>query len=64
MNGNMKEGEGGSLIFVGFVIFNVCFLNWKIRLCNKWEIIGYCFFEDKCYFVYGLDGKFVDKSFL
>ncbi|KAG9452148.1 hypothetical protein H6P81_005052 [Aristolochia fimbriata] len=28
--------------------------NWKTRICNKWEITGYCPFGSKCHFAHGL----------
>ncbi|KAL0696001.1 hypothetical protein Bca4012_063181 [Brassica carinata] len=27
--------------------------NWKTRICNKWEITGYCPFGAKCHFAHG-----------
>jgi hypothetical protein len=33
-------------------------LNWKTRLCNKWETTGQCPFGDKCHFAHGSDGMF------
>ncbi|KAF5729715.1 hypothetical protein HS088_TW20G00079 [Tripterygium wilfordii] len=27
--------------------------NWKTRICNKWEITGYCPFGSKCHFAHG-----------
>ncbi|KAH9569051.1 hypothetical protein CY35_03G112100 [Sphagnum magellanicum] len=30
-------------------------LNWKTRLCNKWETTGQCPFGDKCHFAHGSD---------
>ncbi|KAK8978050.1 hypothetical protein V6N11_062850 [Hibiscus sabdariffa] len=27
--------------------------NWKTRICNKWEITGYCPFGNKCHFAHG-----------
>ncbi|KAF3792220.1 Zinc finger CCCH domain-containing protein 56 [Nymphaea thermarum] len=28
--------------------------NWKTRICNKWEMTGYCPFGNKCHFAHGL----------
>ncbi|KAG4171412.1 hypothetical protein ERO13_A12G207600v2 [Gossypium hirsutum] len=28
--------------------------NWKTRICNKWELTGYCPFGNKCHFAHGL----------
>ncbi|GFP91516.1 zinc finger CCCH domain-containing protein 12 [Phtheirospermum japonicum] len=30
--------------------------NWKTRICNKWEITGYCPFGSKCHFAHGAAG--------
>ncbi|KAK8952750.1 Zinc finger CCCH domain-containing protein 56 [Platanthera guangdongensis] len=27
--------------------------NWKTRICNKWEMTGYCPFDTKCHFAHG-----------
>ncbi|KAB1215986.1 Zinc finger CCCH domain-containing protein 56 [Morella rubra] len=27
--------------------------NWKTRICNKWELTGYCPFGSKCHFAHG-----------
>ncbi|WJX87794.1 hypothetical protein P8452_69948 [Trifolium repens] len=27
--------------------------NWKTRICNKWEMTGYCPFGNKCHFAHG-----------
>jgi hypothetical protein len=27
--------------------------NWKTRICNKWEMTGYCPFGSKCHFAHG-----------
>lgn len=27
--------------------------NWKTRICNKWEVTGYCPFGSKCHFAHG-----------
>lgn len=31
--------------------------NWKTRICNKWEITGYCPFGANCHFAHGASGK-------
>ncbi|KAH7526082.1 hypothetical protein JRO89_XSUnG0060500 [Xanthoceras sorbifolium] len=31
--------------------------NWKTRICNKWELTGYCPFGNKCHFAHGVQGK-------
>ncbi|XP_058104284.1 zinc finger CCCH domain-containing protein 56-like [Magnolia sinica] len=28
--------------------------NWKTRICNKWEMTGYCPFGSKCHFAHGM----------
>lgn len=33
--------------------------NWKTRICNKWEITGYCPFGAKCHFAHGAAGKMI-----
>lgn len=30
--------------------------NWKTRICNKWELTGYCPFGNKCHFAHGAEG--------
>lgn len=30
--------------------------NWKTRICNKWEMTGYCPFGSKCHFAHGAAG--------
>ncbi|GJN39607.1 hypothetical protein PR202_gb28736 [Eleusine coracana subsp. coracana] len=32
--------------------------NWKTRICNKWEMTGYCPFGSKCHFAHGAAGEF------
>lgn len=32
--------------------------NWKTRICNKWELTGYCPFGNKCHFAHGAAGMF------
>ncbi|GMJ06033.1 hypothetical protein like AT1G32360 [Hibiscus trionum] len=34
-------------------ISNVKPSNWKTRICNKWELTGYCPFGNKCHFAHG-----------
>ncbi|CAI9095332.1 OLC1v1031262C1 [Oldenlandia corymbosa var. corymbosa] len=29
--------------------------NWKTRICNKWEMTGYCPFGNKCHFAHGAE---------
>ncbi|XP_042408745.1 zinc finger CCCH domain-containing protein 56-like [Zingiber officinale] len=29
--------------------------NWKTRICNKWEMTGYCPFGSKCHFAHGAE---------
>ncbi|KAL3497814.1 hypothetical protein ACH5RR_040546 [Cinchona calisaya] len=29
--------------------------NWKTRICNKWELTGYCPFGNKCHFAHGTE---------
>lgn len=31
--------------------------NWKTRICNKWEMTGYCPFGSKCHFAHGAAGN-------
>jgi len=31
--------------------------NWKTRICNKWEMTGYCPFGSKCHFAHGSAGE-------
>ena len=31
--------------------------NWKTRICNKWEMTGYCPFGSKCHFAHGAAGE-------
>ena len=33
--------------------------NWKTRICNKWEMTGYCPFGNKCHFAHGAAGMFI-----
>ncbi|XP_022717706.1 zinc finger CCCH domain-containing protein 12 isoform X2 [Durio zibethinus] len=32
--------------------------NWKTRICNKWELTGYCPFGNKCHFAHGVAASF------
>lgn len=34
--------------------------NWKTRICNKWELTGYCPFGSKCHFAHGNAGIYCD----
>lgn len=36
--------------------YNQKLSNWKTRICNKWEMTGYCPFESKCQFAHGAAG--------
>ncbi|PIA25381.1 hypothetical protein AQUCO_11700002v1 [Aquilegia coerulea] len=38
--------------------------NWKTRICNKWEMTGYCPFGSKCHFAHGLGGMDYQIIFL
>uniref|UniRef100_A0A1J3I998 Zinc finger CCCH domain-containing protein 12 n=1 Tax=Noccaea caerulescens TaxID=107243 RepID=A0A1J3I998_NOCCA len=46
-------GVGGSGSGSGSGIQIVKPSNWKTRICNKWEITGYCPFGAKCHFAHG-----------
>lgn len=46
-------GVGGSVSGIQIVKPS----NWKTRICNKWEITGYCPFGAKCHFAHGAAGK-------
>ncbi|KAK2662542.1 hypothetical protein Ddye_001116 [Dipteronia dyeriana] len=35
-------------------VSNVKPSNWKTRICNKWELTGYCPFGNKCHFAHGV----------
>jgi len=52
-------GGGGSGSGSGIQILKPS--NWKTRICNKWEITGYCPFGAKCHFAHGAAGK--DSAF-
>lgn len=38
--------------------------NWKTRICNKWEMTGYCPFGSKCHFAHGSGGMALPAFFL
>lgn len=38
--------------------------NWKTRICNKWEMTGYCPFGSKCHFAHGLGGMLYQLNLL
>ncbi|KAL9176196.1 hypothetical protein ABFS82_02G163500 [Erythranthe guttata] len=42
--GYSNGGGGGSVLKPS---------NWKTRICNKWELTGYCPFGTKCHFAHG-----------
>ncbi|KAE8657246.1 Zinc finger CCCH domain-containing protein 12 [Hibiscus syriacus] len=46
--GGAASGGGG-----GGNVSNVKPSNWKTRICNKWELTGYCPFGNKCHFAHG-----------
>uniref|UniRef100_A0A2P2J5M1 Uncharacterized protein MANES_17G014200 n=1 Tax=Rhizophora mucronata TaxID=61149 RepID=A0A2P2J5M1_RHIMU len=48
--GSSAAGNGG-----GSAV-NVKPSNWKTRICNKWELTGYCPFGNKCHFAHGAAG--------
>ncbi|XP_011092340.1 zinc finger CCCH domain-containing protein 12 isoform X1 [Sesamum indicum] len=33
--------------------------NWKTRICNKWELTGYCPFGSKCHFAHGAAAQYL-----
>lgn len=41
----------------GNVIAAAASPNWKTRMCNKWEMSGYCPFGTNCRFAHGASGK-------
>jgi hypothetical protein len=51
--GGGGEGGGGN---AGSNAVNVKPSNWKTRICNKWELTGYCPFGNKCHFAHGVGG--------
>ncbi|KAK4798577.1 hypothetical protein SAY86_030903 [Trapa natans] len=50
-------GSGGGIAVVGSngggAGSNLKPSNWKTRICNKWELTGYCPFGSKCHFAHG-----------
>ncbi|CAN7105906.1 hypothetical protein HID58_018841 [Brassica napus] len=46
-------GNSNLLVLGGIGIQIVKPSNWKTRICNKWEITGYCPFGAKCHFAHG-----------
>ncbi|XP_061338230.1 zinc finger CCCH domain-containing protein 12-like [Gastrolobium bilobum] len=48
--GAVGGGSGGSAVGSGP---NSKPSNWKTRICNKWEMTGYCPFGSKCHFAHG-----------
>ncbi|GAV80913.1 zf-CCCH domain-containing protein [Cephalotus follicularis] len=54
--GGGGSGGGGGVVGGGGAnggLQNVKPSNWKTRICNKWEITGYCPFGNKCHFAHG-----------
>uniref|UniRef100_A0A7N0UYY3 C3H1-type domain-containing protein n=1 Tax=Kalanchoe fedtschenkoi TaxID=63787 RepID=A0A7N0UYY3_KALFE len=52
-------GAGGSThygIVVGGGPQNLKPANWKTKICNKWEMTGFCPFGSKCHFAHGAAG--------
>ncbi|KAK6947412.1 Zinc finger, CCCH-type [Dillenia turbinata] len=49
-SGSGYGGEGSSGL-------NLKPSNWKTRICNKWELTGYCPFGNKCHFAHGIEGS-------
>lgn len=47
-------GGGGSTPTSGNGGSNTKPSNWKTRICNKWELTGYCPFGNKCHFAHGV----------
>ncbi|KAF8101714.1 hypothetical protein N665_0201s0038 [Sinapis alba] len=43
--GGYGAGDGGNVV--------VAAPNWKTRICNKWEMSGYCPFGTNCHFAHG-----------
>ncbi|KAK4783108.1 hypothetical protein SAY86_007482 [Trapa natans] len=50
-------GDGGGTTLnggnEGGAVLNLKPSNWKTRICNKWELTGYCPFGSKCHFAHG-----------
>ncbi|KAK8505682.1 hypothetical protein V6N12_038416 [Hibiscus sabdariffa] len=51
--GGAGGGGGGGGGASGGNGSNVKPSNWKTRICNKWELTGYCPFGNKCHFAHG-----------
>lgn len=51
--GNGGSGGGGGGVGGGGNGSNSKPSNWKTRICNKWELTGYCPFGNKCHFAHG-----------
>ncbi|XP_059444512.1 zinc finger CCCH domain-containing protein 12 [Corylus avellana] len=57
--GGGSGGSGGGSVSAGGAggsvggAQNVKPSNWKTRICNKWELTGYCPFGSKCHFAHG-----------
>ncbi|KAJ8773890.1 hypothetical protein K2173_009321 [Erythroxylum novogranatense] len=47
-------GGGGGVGNGGGNATNIKPSNWKTRICNKWELTGYCPFGNKCHFAHGV----------
>ncbi|PSR93546.1 Zinc finger CCCH domain-containing protein [Actinidia chinensis var. chinensis] len=46
-------GGGGGTYGNNATAANLKPSNWKTRICNKWELTGYCPFGNKCHFAHG-----------
>ncbi|CAN1199974.1 Zinc finger CCCH domain-containing protein 56 [Linum perenne] len=59
VSGGGGGGNGGNGVVVvvggngGGNAANLKPSNWKTRICNKWELTGYCPFGSKCHFAHG-----------
>ncbi|XP_047321665.1 zinc finger CCCH domain-containing protein 12-like [Impatiens glandulifera] len=51
--GGGSGGGGGGYVVGGAAGSNIKPTNWKTRICNKWEMTGYCPFGNKCHFAHG-----------
>ncbi|KAG8391834.1 hypothetical protein BUALT_Bualt01G0228200 [Buddleja alternifolia] len=47
------SGAGGGYGSNGSGLSTLKPSNWKTRICNKWELTGYCPFGSKCHFAHG-----------